>query len=191
MTDTLIFLALLFSATVEKPKPPEFIPHPAIVCEEVQENRTIYNMSEGELNSLSIKQKAKLVHTSVKSFKLMTKVVNHEAGSKMEDKIAVAAVIWNRRYCSQFPDTIRKVLGQDGQFYDVERTRDGSSSDKKAQLAILLAYRQVHTKQIPHNVLYFNAISYRTKNPKRFTKYKYYNNYFIKDSKCKCKWCSV
>lgn len=151
---------------------------------------TLYNMTDAQLNALSIDKKAKLVHMSKKSFKEMTKVVNHEAGPKMEDKKLVAAVIFNRVHCKQFKNTIVKVLNEPGQFYNVEKTRSGSSKDKKAQLAILLAYRDINLGKIPHNVLYFNAISYRTRNPKRFVKYKHVNNYFIIDSKCKCKWCN-
>lgn len=190
-----LLLTTLFSMSVAKPVAPDKIPNlqrfkgVAVHAQEHTEKKTLYNMTDAELNALSVKKKAKLVHLSVKSFKEMTKVVNHEAGNKMEDKILVAAVIWNRKNCKQFPNKITRVLN-DGGFYNVRKTRAGSSSDTKAQLAIVLAYRNLKQGKIPHNVLYFNCISYRTKNPKRFVKYKHVNNYFIRDSKCNCKWCS-
>lgn len=155
--------------------------------------KTIYTMTESELNALSIKQKAKLVHMSKKTFKTFTKLVNREAGPKMEDKIMVAAVVWNRKYCKQYPNTVKKVMYQGGQFTLKGQKKTviyGDYKDKKAQLAILLAYRKVHTNQIAHNVMNFNAISYRQGRPSRFKKYKHYNNYFLRDTKCKCKWCT-
>lgn len=194
-SNLLMLLATIFSINVAKPKPPERFPvmpshsRYAIHAQVKTEKKTLYNMTDAELSALSLKKKAKLVHLSTKAFKEMTKVVNHEAGNKMEDKILVSAVIWNRKNCKQFPNKMTRVLN-DGGFYNVRKTRAGSHSDKKAQLAILLAYRDLKRGKIPHNVLYFNCISYRTRNPKRFVKYKHVNNYFIKDSKCKCKWCS-
>lgn len=195
MNNIAFLLLTLFSITISEPTIPAEVPrlhrpHVIVVQHEKPEVKTLYNMTDAELNALSVKKKAKLVHLSVKSFKEMTKVVNHESGPKIEDKKLVAAVIFNRVHCKQFRNTIIKVINEPGQFYDVKRTRSGSSKDKKAQLAILLAYRDIKLGKIPHDVLYFNSISYRTKNPKRFTKYKHVNNYFIRDSKCKCKWCN-
>lgn len=195
MNDITMLLALLFSMTIAEPRPPERLPIQSVCAEEVVEEKpTIYTMTEDELNALSIKQKAKLLKMNKQTFKTFVKLVNREAGPKMQDKILVASVVWNRKYCSQFPNTVRKVMFQPGQFTlrgDTKTEIHGNVNDKEAQLAILLAYRQVHTNKVPHNVLYFNSISYRTKSPKRFTKYKHYNNYFIRDSKCKCEWCSV
>lgn len=195
MSNVTFLLLTLFSITISEPKipgktPELHRPHVIVVQHEKPEVKTLYNMTDAELNALSVKKKAKLVHLSVKSFKEMTKVVNHEAGPKMEDKKLVAAVIFNRVHCKQFRNSVVKVINEPGQFYDVKHSRSGSSKDKKAQLAIVLAYRDIKLGKIPHNVLYFNSISYRTRNPKRFIKYKHYNNYFIIDSKCKCKWCN-
>ncbi len=155
--------------------------------------KTIYTMTESELNALSLKQKAKLLHMNKKTFKTFVKLVNREAGPKMQDKIMVAAVVWNRKYCKQYPDTIKKVMYQGGQFTmrgQKKTVIHGNHNDKKAQLAILLAYRMVHTNQIPHNVMNFNSISYRQGSPSRFKRYKHYNNYFLRDTRCHCKWCS-
>jgi hypothetical protein len=155
--------------------------------------KTIYTMTESELNALSLKQKAKLLHMNKKTFKTFVKLVNREAGPKMQDKILVAAVVWNRKYCKQYPDTIKKVMYQGGQFTmrgQKKTVIHGNHKDKTAQLAILLAYRMVHNNQIPHNVMNFNSISYRQGSPSRFKKYKHYNNYFLRDTKCHCKWCS-
>ena len=196
MKDVALLLLTMFSVVVTQPKVPEKLPKISgsdfveTYSQVYTEKKTIYNMSVAELNALSLSQKAKLVHLSKKSFKAMTKVINHEAGHKMEDKILVASVIWNRRYCSQFRNSVYKVITEGGQFYDIHGKHSGSSKDKKAQLAILLAYRDIHTGKIPHNVMYFNSISFKTKNPKRFVKYKHVNNYFICDSKCKCDWCN-
>lgn len=153
------------------------------------QKKTVYNMTTKELNALSVKQKAKLVGISVKEFNMMAEVISHEAGLKMKDKICVAAVIWNRKYCKQFRNSIKGVINEPGQFYDLSKDKSGNHKDKKAQLAILLAYKQVHQGKIPHNVLYFNSLGFGSKNRKRYTKYKHYNNYFLKDSYCHCKWC--
>ena len=160
---------------------------------ETIQKKTIYTMTESELNALSLKQKAKLLHMNKKTFKTFVKLVNRESGPKMQDKILVAAVVWNRKYCKQYPDTIKKVMYQGGQFTmrgQKKTVIHGNVNDKKAQLAILLAYWMVHTNQIPHNVMNFNSISYRQGSPSRFKRYKHYNNYFLKDTRCHCKWCS-
>ena len=195
MNNIAFLLLTMFSITISEPVVPNNIPqlqrpHIIVVQHSKPEVKTLYNMTDAELNALSVKKKAKLVHLSVKSFKEMTKVVNHEAGPKMEDKKLVAAVIFNRVHCKQFRNTVVKVLNEPGQFYDVKHTRSGSSKDKKAQLAIVLAYRDIQLGKIPHNVLYFNSISFRIRKGNRYIKYKHYNNYFIIDSKCKCKWCN-
>ena len=153
----------------------------------------IYTMTESELNALSLKQKAKLLHMNKKTFKTFVKLINREAGPKMQDKILVAAVVWNRKYCKQYPDTVRKVMYQGGQFTMRGQKKTeihGNVNDKEAQLAILLAYRLVKTNKIPHNVMNFNSISYRQGSPSRFKRYKHYNNYFLRDTRCHCKWCS-
>lgn len=192
MNNIAFLLITLFSITITEPKVPGNIPElqRTYIVAQQEEPKTLYNMTNAELSALPLKKKAKLVHMSKKSFKEMTKVINHEAGPKMEDKIFVAAVIFNRVHCSQFRNSVIKVINEPGQFYDVKHTRSGSSKDKKAQLAILLAYRRIKQGKIPHDVLYFNSISYRTKNRRRYVKYKHVNNYFIRDSKCKCKWCN-
>ena len=186
-----LLLVMLFSMSLTQPSPPEkldVVPHEHIILYSHSHKADIFSMSTDELNALSLSKKAKMVHISKKQFKMFTQVVNHEAGNKMEDKILVAAVIWNRVKCKQYDNSVKKVLN-DGGFYDL-KTGGGSSKDKKAQLAILLAYRDLYNGDIAHNVLYFNCISYKTKNPNRFKKYKHINNYFIRDTKCKCKWCS-
>ena len=192
MNNVTFLLLTLFSMTITKPEvpvKPQIQRFYIVVQQQKPEVKSLYTMSDAELNALSVKKKAKLVHMSKKSFKEMTKVINHEAGPKMQDKVLVAAVIFNRVHCKQFRNSVIKVINEPGQFYDVKHTRAGSANDKKAQLAILLAYRDIKLWKIPHNVLYFNSISYRTKS-RRYVKYKHYNNYFIQDSKCKCKWCS-
>jgi len=192
MNNVTFLLLTLFSITMTKPEvpvKPQIQRFYIVVQQQKPEVKSLYTMSDAELNALSVKKKAKLVHMSKKAFKEMTKVVNHEAGPKMQDKVLVAAVIFNRVHCKQFRNSVIKVINEPGQFYDVKHTRAGSAKDKKAQLAILLAYRDIKLGKIPHNVLYFNSISYRTKS-RRYVKYKHYNNYFIIDSKCKCKWCS-
>lgn len=161
---------------------------------EQEEKKTVYNMSVEELNALSLNQKAKLIHMNKKTFKTFVKLVNREAGAKMNDKIMVAAVVWNRKYCKQYPDTVRKVMYQGGQFTlrGQKKTEiHGNVNDKKAQLAILLAYRMLKSNQLPHNVHHFNSISFRQGSPARFKRYKHYNNYFVGDTKCNCNWCSA
>ena len=192
MTNITFLLLTLFSLSIAEPKVPyrPQLQQAQVIATNETESKTLYNMTEAEINALPLKKKTKLVHLSVKSFKEMTKVVNHESGPKMQDKVLVAAVIFNRVHCDQFRNSVIKVINEPGQFYDVKYTRAGSAKDKKAQLAIVLAYRDIKLGKIPHNVLYFNAISYKTKNTKRYKKYKHVNNYYIRDTKCKCKWCN-
>ena len=154
--------------------------------------KTVYTMTESELNALSLSKKAKLLHMNKNTFKTFVKLVNREAGSNMQDKIMVAAVVWNRKFCKDYPNTVKKVMYQGGQFTmrGQKKTKiHGNANDKKAQLAILLAYRMVKTNQIPHNVKNYNAISFRYSDTQRFKRYKHYNNYFVKDTRCKCAWC--
>ena len=190
--EVLISALMMFSLATTPPKPPyalkvdKTFPHAVIAR---QEDKPLYTLTDAEINALSVKQKAKLIGISAKSFREMTKVVNHEAGAKMEDKILVAAVIFNRVHCKQFRNTIIKVLNEPGQFYDLKHTRAGSAKDKKAQLAIVIAYRRICKNEIPRDLLYFNSISYRIGNGNRYKAYKHYNNYFIRDTKCKCAWC--
>lgn len=161
---------------------------------EQEEKKTIYNMSVEELNALSLNRKAKLIHMNKKTFKTFVKLVNRESGPKLNDKIHVAAVVWNRKYCKDYPNTVRKVMYQGGQFTLKGQKKTviyGNVNDKDAQLAILLAYRMVKSNQIPHNLKNFNSISYRYKDTKRFKKYKHYNNYFVQDTRCKCAWCKA
>lgn len=191
MDKVALLLVTLFSMSLTQPSPPEKLdvaPRECIVLYSHSHKADLFSMSDAELSALSLSKKAKMVHLSKKQFKMMTKVINHEAGNKMEDKVLVAAVIWNRVKCKQYGNSVKKVLN-DGGFYNL-KTGGGSSKDKKAQLAILLAYRDLYNGDIAHDVLYFNCISYRTRNPNRFKGYKHVNNYFIRDTKCKCKWCS-
>ena len=192
MTNVTFLLLTLFSMSIAEPKVPyrPQLQQAQVIVTNETEPKTLYDMTEAEINALPLKKKAKLVHLSVKLFKEMTKVVNHEAGPKMQDKVLVAAVIFNRVHCDQFRNSVIKVINEPGQFYDVKHTRAGSAKDKKAQLAIVLAYRDIKLGKIPHDVLYFNSISYKIGNSRRYVKYKHYNNYFIRDSKCKCKWCN-
>jgi hypothetical protein len=148
-------------------------------------------MTRKQISKLSIKEKAKLVGISESDFRLFTRLVNREAGKRMKDKIMVAAVVWNRKFCKEYPKSIKGVIKQDGQFtVKHAKTNEvhGNEGDKKAQLAIILAYRGLKAKKLPHNVKHYNSISYYCK-IKRYKPYKHYNNYFLKDKQCKCKWC--
>lgn len=193
---------LVFSLSfnlIQAPKPPERLKVEHIypttqTTQVVHRKKTIYNMTNSELSKLSVKKKAKLVHMSVKTFKTFTRLVSRESGPKMNDKIMVAATIWNRKYCKSFPNTIKKVMHQPGQFTlkGQKKTKiTGNPHDKQAQLAILIAYRDLHQNKIPHNVLFFNSISYKMKSKTKFKKYKHYNNYFVKYVTCNCKWCKT
>ena len=134
MNNVTFLLLTLFSMTMTKPEvpvKPQIQRFYIVVQQQKPEVKSLYTMSDAELNALSVKKKAKLVHMSKKAFKEMTKVVNHEAGPKMQDKVLVAAVIFNRVHCKQFRNSIIKVINEPGQFYDVKHTRAGSAKDKK------------------------------------------------------------
>ena len=74
--------------------------------------KSVFNMTKKQMNKLPVSQKAKLVGLSTSEFKLFTKLVNREAGTMMKDKIMVAAVVWNRKYCKEYPGSIKKVIRQ-------------------------------------------------------------------------------
>lgn len=197
----LLLVLPLFANQIKVPEPPARLDNVRATCtvielaeEEPEIEKNVFTMSVAELDALSLTKKAKLIHMNKKTFKTFVKLVNRESGPKLNDKILVAAVVWNRKYCKDYPNTVRKVMYQGGQFTlkgQKKTVIHGNHNDRDAQLAILLAYRMVKSNQIPHNVKNFNSISYRYSDSKRFKKYKHYNNYFVKDTRCKCAWCTA
>ena len=195
----LILVMAMFANLIKTPEPPRQLEHIWKTCtvielaeEEPVVEKNVFTMSVAELDALSLSKKAKLIHMNKKTFKTFVKLVNRESGPKLNDKIHVAAVVWNQKYCKDYPNTVRKVMYQGGQFTLKGQKKTviyGNHNDRDAQLAILLAYRMVKSNQIPHNLKNFNSISYKYKDTKRFKRYKHYNNYFVQDTRCKCAWC--
>lgn len=89
-----------------------------------------------------------------KDLYLLAKIINAEAGSQpYEGKVAVGNVVMNRVESPNFPDTIRGVIYQKGQFSPVSNgsiNKKPNSNSIKAAKEVMNGYRVVDRK-----VLYF------------------------------------
>lgn len=96
-------------------------------------------------------------------FEYFAQVVEAESDGRVEyhdGKLYVAACIWDRINSSYFPDTVRGVLDQSGQFSTTYGGSCRKSATSASRYAILEAYYQLQSGDIPTNILYFNCIGY-------------------------------
>jgi len=150
--------------------------------------------TDEEISKMSVEEKAEYVGLSTEDFELFTQTVNAESGKTAEDKLLVAATIWNRMHCKKwygYDVSVADVVKHPNQFevYNPEEdTICGSSSDKPAQNAIVKAYIALENGSVSHKVCYFNSIGYNRDDDEKY----YYDggNYFMTNNDCKCKWCS-
>lgn len=85
---------------------------------------------------------------------LLAQIINAEAGNQpYEGKLAVGNVIMNRIDSPKFPDTIKDVIFQKGQFSPVS---DGSINNVPSDVAIQAAQEVINgTEVLADNVLFF------------------------------------
>lgn len=106
--------------------------------EEVQivpEETTILN------TTIAVKQKSsKTINLTESEIDLLARIVRAEAQSEpFEGKVAVAAVVLNRLESPKFPDSIRDVIYQRGQFQPVRNGQINKRADKESLKAVYAA----------------------------------------------------
>lgn len=103
-------------------------------------------------------------------FDYMARVVQAESNgtydwSDFEDKVHIAAVIFNRKDSRSFYNTISGVLDEPGQFSTTSGGYCSCSSSESSRWAIVEAQRRLQNGDIPRNLLYFNCIGYNYGTP--------------------------
>ena len=98
-------------------------------------------------------------------FEYMARVVQAESNgtydwSDFEDKVLIAAVIFNRKADSRFYNSISGVLDEPGQFSTTSGGWCSTSSSESSRWAIVIAQRRLLAGEIPSNLLYFNCQGY-------------------------------
>ena len=95
----------------------------------------------------------------------MSRVIQAESDgtydwSDFEDKVHIAAVIFNRKDSRSFYNTISGVLDEPGQFSTTSGGWCSTSSSESSRWAIVEAQRRLLAGEIPSNLLYFNCIGF-------------------------------
>lgn len=134
-------------------------PNPEVKTKPVKETHIHPHPHEHKEESKSkvipkkVEPKAKTERTNGDAY-LLAQIINAEAkGEPYNGKVAVGNVIMNRVSSSQFPDTIKGVVYQKGQFYPVT---SGSINAKPSQESINAAKEVLNGKQIVgKQALYF------------------------------------
>lgn len=98
-------------------------------------------------------------------FEFMARVIQAESNgstdwSDLEDKILIAAVIFNRCDSGQFRNSIDGVLTESGQFSTVSGNWCSTRYTSSSRWAIVEAQRRLANDEIPRNLLYFNCVNY-------------------------------
>lgn len=101
--------------------------------------------------------------------KILASIINAEAsGESYRGKVAVGAVVINRVYHPSFPNTIKEVVYQSGQFTPVE---NGMIDKKPDSDSLKAAYEAVEGEDPSQGSLYFYNPE-KSKNPSFFAKRK-------------------
>lgn len=105
------------------------------------------------------------VGMSSEEFDYFSRVVQAESNgtydwSDFEDKVLIAAVIFNRVEDPRFYSSISGVLNEPGQFSTTSGGWCSCSSSQSSRWAIVEADRRLQNGDIPSNLLYFNCQSY-------------------------------
>lgn len=103
-------------------------------------------------------------------FDYMARVIQAESNgtydwSDFEDKVLIAAVIFNRKADSRFYNSISGVLDEPGQFTTTSGGWCSTSSSESSRWAIVEAERRLLAGEIPSNLLYFNCVGYNYGTP--------------------------
>ena len=110
------------------------------------------------------------VGMSSEEFDYFSRVVQAESNgtydwSDFEDKVLIAAVIFNRVEDPRFCNSISGVLNEPGQFSTTSGGWCSCSSSQSSRWAIVEAQRRLLAGEIPDNLLYFNCIGYNYGTP--------------------------
>ena len=102
---------------------------------------------------------------STEEFEYMARVIQAESNgsrdySDFEDKVLIAAVIFNRVESSSFANSITGVLDEPGQFSTTSGGWCSTESSESSRWAIVIAQRRLYEGSIPDNLLYFNCQGY-------------------------------
>ncbi|MGM0415111.1 MAG: cell wall hydrolase [Bacillota bacterium] len=122
-------------------------------------NNNQQEVSDDEFNSYQ--------NFSSDEIKILASIINAEArGESYKGKVAVGAVIINRVYHPSFPNTIKEVVYQSGQFTPVE---NGMIDKKPDSDSLKAAYDAVEGEDPSQGSLYFYNPE-KSKNPSFFAK---------------------
>ena len=121
-----------------------------------------YGLSQEEQDSCPVEVKAKVADMTVSEFKMLSAVCEAESDrnkskESIENRTLIALVILNRVDSKKFPNSIKKVLKQRGQFAVVSSgayKRVGRT--KLSDRAVIEAVRRKRESKAP-NILYFNC----------------------------------
>lgn len=118
-------------------------------------------LTEDEQNEAPIELKAYVAGMTVEEFQLMSAVVEAESdrSDEIEGKMLIALAIFNRVDSSKFPNSIKGVISEAGQFqvyYDgIYKSVGRTDSSDRAVIEASFWRMTEHP-----NVIYFNCIGY-------------------------------
>lgn len=111
---------------------------------------------------------------SEEDFEFFARVVaaedNGNHGNDYDNQVAIAQVVWNRVDSPNWPNTVRGVLIESGQFSTVRKGNCHTTTNDNCRKAIVDAYAN---RPHPANVIYFNSIGFSTEAYKKIS-----DNYF-------------
>lgn len=119
--------------------------------------------TEEHLEMFTDSQMAAMCGLDEDEFEYFAQVVEAESDGRTEyheGKLYVAACIWDRINGPYFPNTVRGVLDQSGQFTTTYRGSCSKRATPASRLAVLEAYYLLQNGDIETNILYFNCIGY-------------------------------
>jgi hypothetical protein len=96
-------------------------------------------------------------------FEYMAQVIEAESDRKSgctDGKCHISATIWNRKASKSFPDSIRGVLNEAGQFTTTSGGSCAISATQGSRQAVVEGYYRIVSRDIPSNLLFFNCIGY-------------------------------
>lgn len=78
-----------------------------------------------------------------------------------EGKVYIACCIWDRVNSSYFPNTVRGVLNEPGQFTTTSGGQCYTRATTGSRRAVIVSYIMLKLGLLPTNLLYFNCINYQ------------------------------
>lgn len=135
---------------------PSFVQNREVVIESKEEIILIQEIVK--VREEKKKQKVEIKHMAAESvdrndLEVLSKIVHAEAkGEPYEGKVAVAEVVINRVEDENFPDTVKDVVYQDGQFQPVV---NGAINNTPSEDAIKASKEVLMSDSTSHNAMYF------------------------------------